>query len=130
MEILHLSFPARTTGTETLCAQRMNRAMIPLCNPHISNALSPYDCKMMLPFTTCHRMILIFSSWLLTELFSAPFHWPILQQRLLLSLLVKCRRQTSSSLPPKMVQAGFRVKTSWAHGHQETNHGDDMAQTW
>ena len=115
----------------TVRTQRINHAMIPVCNSHVSKALSPYNCKTMLPFTICHWMMLIFSSQLLTEQCSAPFPFPILQQRLLLSLFIKCRWRTSSFLfyQRRRDQVSHRDKTSWAHGHQETNHRDDSS-TW
>lgn len=114
----------------TVRTQRTNRAMIPVCNSHVSKALSPYNCKTMLPFTTCHWTMLIFSSQLLTEQFSAPFHCPVLQQRLLLSLFITCRWWTSSFLFYQRWcnQVSNTDKTSWAHGHQETNRRDDSSR--
>lgn len=124
--------PCQENGDcNTVRMQRMNRAMIPPCNSHISKVLSPYSCKTKLQFTICHWMMLIFSSELLTEQFSAPFHYPVLQQRLLLSLFIKCSWWTSSFLFYQRwcSQVSNRDKTSWAVGHQETNHRDDSS-TW
>lgn len=41
--------------------QRMNHAVTPVYISHISKVLSPYNPKTMLPFTSCHEIMLIFS---------------------------------------------------------------------
>lgn len=102
--------------------------MIPVRNSHISKV--PSLVRWCFQFTICRWTMLIFSSQLLSEQFSAPFHFPILQQRLLLSLM-KCRWWTSSFpfYQRWYKQVSHRDKTNWAHGHQETNHRDDSS-TW
>lgn len=97
-----------------------------LSGTHISKVPGHYHCKMMLPFTICHWVMLIFPHSYSQNSFSS-FPFPIPRQRLLLSLPMMTLQQFS--LLPTLVKGGFRQRQDklslWDQG---TNPREGRAQ--